>query len=351
MRRDRWRSALLALAFGAAGNAQPSGAAEFLCSNGDLARRVELREGSPTQGCEVRYWRNAGSGSGQSLWRAERDPDYCAVRARELIARLETGGWTCTAGERAIQAGAGPATETAPALPAAAPTQVTRALAPPDPTPAAAPAPPAASSAKPPAPDVARPTPPASATEPPPSVATQTAPAASSAKPPSPILAPPSADGAAASSAHATAARLNRVVEETLRSVQELYGGQFQAELAAFGDLDADGLDDAAVLVTYQADRQEYLQYLVAYLYNGETFQSVATRNIGGRFLDAVRAELQGIADGRILVELEALAGGATCCARRRTAFALDNGRLIEVDAPGASGPERTTQTEWSPPG
>jgi hypothetical protein len=134
------------------------------------------------------------------------------------------------------------------------------------------------------------------------------------------------------------------VVEQTLRSVQELYGGQFQAELAAFGDLDGDRLDDAAVLITYQADRTEYVQYLVAYLFNGETFQSVATKNVGGRFLDAVRAELQGIAHGRIVVELEALDGGATCCARRQTAFALDNGQLIEVDDPDAPGPERTTE-------
>ena len=122
-----------------------------------------------------------------------------------------------------------------------------------------------------------------------------------------------------------------------MRSVQELYGGHFEAELAAFGDLDADGLDDAAVLITYQADRDEYVQYLVAYLFKGKTFQSVATRNVGGRFLDAVRADLQGIADGRILVELEALDGGAACCARRRAAFALEKGQLVEVADPGAA--------------
>jgi hypothetical protein len=153
-----------------------------------------------------------------------------------------------------------------------------------------------------------------------------------------------SAGAAATSSAHSSAARLNRVVEQTLRSVEELYGGQFQAELAAFGDLDGDRLDDAAVLITYQPDRTEYVQYLVAYLFNGETFQSVATKNVGGRFLDAVRAELQGIAHGRIVVELEALDGGATCCARRQTAFALDNGQLIEVADPDAPDPERTTE-------
>ncbi len=127
-----------------------------------------------------------------------------------------------------------------------------------------------------------------------------------------------------------------------MRSVQELYGGQAEADIAAFGDLDRDGLEDAAVLVTYQAERKEHVQYLVAYLFNGETFRSVATRNVGGRFLDAMRADLRGIVDGRILVELEALDGGA----RHRTAFALEDGQLVQVAAPDAAGLERTNQTE-----
>jgi len=93
------------------------------------------------------------------------------------------------------------------------------------------------------------------------------------------------------------------------------------------------------------------VQYLVAYLFNGETFQSVATKNVGGRFLDALRAHLQGIADGKILVDLESLAGGASCCARRRTAFALQDGQLVELDDPGAAGLERTSGAEIPSPG
>jgi hypothetical protein len=141
------------------------------------------------------------------------------------------------------------------------------------------------------------------------------------------------------------------VVEQTLRSVQELYGGQVQADPAAFGDLDRDGLEDAAVLVTYQADRKEQVQYLVAYLFDGETFRSVATKNVGGRFLDATRAALQGIADGRILVELESLSAGAACCVTRRIALVLDSGQLVEVADPGASDAERTSQAEPASPG
>jgi hypothetical protein len=326
--------ALLALALGAAGNWHPAGAAEFRCWNGDLVRRIELSGPDPTQGaaCEVRYWRNAKtSGPGQSLWRANQDTDFCAARARELIARLEAGGWTCSSsGQPAsappLQTAAAaperaPAVESRPAAPAPAPT--TRSLEPesPDPT----------LRAEPPSPAPARIEPSAPPAEP-----SSRAPARAEPSTPN--------EPAAASPASPNAALLDQVVEQTLHSVQELYGGQFQAELAAFGDLDGDGLEDAAVMVTYQADRKEYVQYLVAYLFNGKTFQSVATRNVGGRFLDAVRADLQGIADGKILVELEALDGGASCCASRRTAFALENGQLVEVDDPGAASLEPASQ-------
>jgi hypothetical protein len=163
---------------------------------------------------------------------------------------------------------------------------------------------------------------------------------------------PPQSDQLPTATAeHPHAALLDQVVEQTLRSVQELYGGQFQADLAAFGDLDSDGLEDAAVLVTYQADRKEHVQYLVAYLFDGETFRSVATKNVGGRFLDTVRADLRGIVDGQILVDLETLDGNANCCARQRTAFALENGQLVQVVDPDAAGLEPTGQPERPAPG
>jgi hypothetical protein len=330
--------ALLALALGAAGNWHPAGAAEYRCWNGDLVRRIELSGADTTEGaaCEVRYWRNAEApGTGQSLWRANRGTDFCAARARELIARLEAGGWTCSS---SAQPASGAPTQAAAAAPQLAPRT--------QPAPAAA-----APAQIGPAPELE----PARALLPTPPAVSPTTPSRLPAGPQSPVVAPTEPSGSddrvAASPANPHAALLDQVVEQTLHSVQELYGGHFQAELAAFGDLNDDGLQDAAVLIMYQADRDEYVQYLVAYLFDGETFQSIATRNVGGRFLDALRADLQGIADGKILVELESLDGGATCCARRRTAFALDNGQLVEVDDPGAAGLERTGGAETPSPG
>ena len=329
---------LLVLALGAAGNWHPAGAAEFRCSNGDSVRRIELRGPEVSQGaaCEVRYWSNAKAPeTGRSLWRANRDAEFCAARVRELIVRLEAGGWTCSPGGQpasgaSTQAEAHPGLtpQAGPGPAVAAPAQVRRA---PEPQPAEA-----SRTAKPPSP-----------------VVLPTAPSPRPPEPSPPVAARPvpSGEPTAASPVKSNAALLDQVVEQTLQSVQELYGGQFQAELAAFGDLDGDGLEDAAVLVTYQAERDEYVQYLVAYLFNGETFQSVATRNVGGRFLDALRADLQGIADGKILVELEALDGGAACCATRRAAFALENGQLVEVDDPGAASLEQTSEAETPSPG
>jgi hypothetical protein len=320
-------------------------------------RKIELSGPDTNQGaaCEVRYWRNAAAPeTGRSLWRANRDTDFCAARARELIARLEAGGWTCGASEPAAAAAsqaprADPGLAARAELPAPTSAAVQSTLAP-------RPEPPHASPAAEPLPALARTAPTAVPASPPPSGTLAPTPPTDPAPPPAPALAvtapsagPPPAAGdaqAAATPVQRNAALLERVVEQTLRSVQDLYGGEFRADPAAFGDLDDDGVEDAAVLVTYQAGREEYVQYLVAYLYDGETFRSIATKNVGGRFLDAVRADLEGIADGSILVELEALEGGATCCARRRTAFALQNGQLVEVDGPGAAGLERTSQTE-----
>jgi hypothetical protein len=341
MARGLRAQALLALALGAAGNWHPAAAVEYRCRNGDSVRLIELSGPESTQGaaCEVRYWRNADApGTGQSLWRANRDTDFCAARARELIARLEAGGWTCDASAQpeaaapVLAAGSEPelAARTEPPSAAAAPAQIGRA---PEPEPAEATLPSRSPSA----------------------AVAPTAPAPVRMQPRSHVVARSDPSGSdeppAAATADANAILLDRIVEQTLHSAQELYGGQFQAELPAFGDLDEDGRQDAVVLITHQTDRDEYVQYLVAYLFNGEMFQSVATRNVGGRFLDAARAHVQGIADGQILVELESPAGGAACCARRRAAFALQGGQLVEVEDPGAPSLERTSGAETPSPG
>jgi hypothetical protein len=317
MTRELWAWALMVLVVVVAGQLHPAHAAEFRCRNGGLERRIALISGDDTQGiaCEVRYWRDATApDSGQVLWHAQKDAVFCRTKALELLTRLEAGGWTCGSPEQptspapthAQVADPPPVTEApAQAAPAAVVTDEPSAVAPAE-SPSPAPAPAAAS-----VPDA----------------------------PIVPLF------------AHPAAPLLDQVLRETLRSVEQLYGGEFEAEHVAFGDLDGDGMQDAAVLITYEAERNDYVQYLVAYLFNGETFQSVATKNVGGRFLDAKRAALRGIADGKILVELESLGAGAACCAKRQIALVLDGGQLVEAAEPGTPDPERTSQAEPSSPG
>jgi hypothetical protein len=332
---DRVRTGALLVLAVAAGGWQPASAVEFRCWNGGLERRIELSGPENTSGtaCEVRYWRDATApDSGRLLWRAQQDPDFCAAKARELVARLEAGGWRCDTGEQA--ASPEPAQARTKDAPPAAP-------APAQAAPAAG-ADDAAAGAVTPA-------------EPPAAIARDEPPAVRPAQPPRPVRAQSEASVPGAPvvppSAHPAAALLDQVLRETLHSVEQLYGGEFQAEHAAFGDLDGDGVQDAAVLITYEAERDEYVQYLVAYLFNGETFQSVATKNVGGRFLDALRAALRGIDGGRILVELDTLDADALCCATRPTAFILDGGQLVELPDPDARGAGQTGQTGPLSPG
>ena len=249
----------------AAGASHPARSAEFRCSSGGLERRIALSGADETGGtaCEVRYWRDATApGSGRVLWHAQKDADFCLAKALELVTRLEAGGWTCGSAEQ-------------PAAPEPTHAQVTE----PPPVPEARGQAAAAAVApdEPPAVDPAEPAPPA--------------PAQAAASVPGAPIVPPFA--------HSAAPLLDQVLRETLHSAEQLYGGEFQVDHAAFGDLNGDGVQDAAVLITYQAEPNDYVQYLVAYLFKGETFQSVATKNVGGRFLDAVRAALRGIADGK----------------------------------------------------
>lgn len=396
----------LVSAFGVGDALHPAAAAEFQCRHDDLLRRVEVNTGEAARdaACEVRYWRDGSSPpEGQVLWQATQDIDFCHAKARDLLARLEAGGWACGPSDSPGEPGPSPQTA-ARATPSESPAS---AAAPEAPPPEAAepdePAPTAASVA--PLPPAAQPAPPSTATaepsapvaqssasdakaeaaapsEPPPPAVTarqepaapvekqsasggaavapaapseeQSATVAATVEPAAPSEQPatraiarvePSAPAEAMPEPPADgphAALLDRVVGQTLQSVQQMYGGDFRAEDTAFGDLDGDGRDDAAVLITYESDQEDYVQYLVAYLFDGETFQSTATKNVGGRFLDAVRADVREIIGRAIVVDLQALDASEVCCETRRAAFVLREGQLVEVENPAGAPRGRT---------
>jgi len=72
----------------------------YLCSNGDLQRRIEIvRETDRAVPCEVHYYKDTEApGEPQVLWRAQSEEGYCEEQARAFVAKLANWGWTCNAG-------------------------------------------------------------------------------------------------------------------------------------------------------------------------------------------------------------------------------------------------------------
>lgn len=69
----------------------------YLCSNGDLQRRVEIvYETGVTVPCEVHYYKDTEApGDRQVLWRALNEEGYCEEQTRQFITQLASWGWDC----------------------------------------------------------------------------------------------------------------------------------------------------------------------------------------------------------------------------------------------------------------
>ena len=70
----------------------------YLCSQGDLQRRVEIvYETGVTVPCEVHYYKDTEApGERQVLWRAMSQEGYCEQKTREFVTQLAAWGWKCT---------------------------------------------------------------------------------------------------------------------------------------------------------------------------------------------------------------------------------------------------------------
>jgi hypothetical protein len=324
--------------------AQAAAASETRCVRGDDAvRRVEIAVQDPNHGapCEVVYWKDTERpGVRTVLWSAQTDADFCARKAEELVVTLKDGGWTCDAAAAPPQ----PASREAPPVTAAAPPQSTSREAPP----ATAPEP--AQSASPEAPPVAAPSPPANAE---PSVAEQ----------PRPQPTPPAADGRAGAPAMQAAlapsrdeaepgggatgaapadTALDGIIEQNLARLNDGVDGEFAAEIAKYGDLNGDGLDDGLVFFTYESHRLGKARFVAAYLFDGESYALAATKPLAGSDDSVQSAEVESIADGVISLRLNVLEqGDAACCPSgvRREELVLRGGQLVEAGSPaGAPG-------------
>jgi len=247
--------AMLAIALALLEPARAAGsetAREFECRLADLVRKIEVSRVIPERPlpCQVVYRKPVEEpGVSRVLWDAANDSGYCERKARELAAKLEAGGWACTAP-------------------------------------------------------------------------------------------PPIGDGAIgrprdAAGAPALEPALEQAVRRDLERLKTPGGKPVRADVAARGDLDGDGDQDAVALITFDPDGPNRAQYLVAYLVTGGEFRSTASRFVGGRFREVYDGEVEGIENGAIMLNLRTFQpDDASCCpsGSRRATFVLRNGELVRAE-------------------
>ncbi len=95
MKRQTTTAALLLLPCLAVAQEAPS----YVCTNGDLTRRVEvIYETGVTVPCEVHYFKDTEApGESQVLWRALNEAGYCEAQAESFVGKLRGWGWDCNA--------------------------------------------------------------------------------------------------------------------------------------------------------------------------------------------------------------------------------------------------------------
>jgi hypothetical protein len=255
--------------------APPASGEEYHCRRNDLVRRIEVQfaDNADRLPCQVVYWRDSERpGEKRIPWNANNDIAFCTQKAREMAERLQGSGWTCDF-ESAPS-------EDAAALDPAAPPKETAVE-------------PAASDEKESAaePDTGEPQP--------------------------------------------GNALLQEALARDLRRLDELTGPaswQFEPDAAILGDLDGDGVEDGAVLLSHRDDNGGVTHHLLAYLFDGTTFRPVARVNLEAYYQNFKDVVVEDIGDGGIELLLHtARAGDPACCpsGRRRATFELRDGKLV----------------------
>ena len=247
---------------------------EYHCRRGDLVRRVEVKfaDDADRLPCQVVYWKDTENpGQPSTPWNAENQVEFCTEKAGEMVQSLRGSGWTCDAeapSEDAAQLEAAPPAPRSSRGPAGSDTAAPRA-------------------------------------EP--------------------------ENGAATP----VDARLQAALDRDIRRLEELSGAsswRFAPGMSTLGDLDGDGVEDGAVLLSHADENGGLSHHLLAYLSDGTTFRPVARVNLEAYYQNFSEVALEGIADGGIELLLHTpRAGDPACCpsGRRHATFELRDGQLV----------------------
>jgi hypothetical protein len=138
-------------------------------------------------------------------------------------------------------------------------------------------------------------------------------------------------------------ATLQAALARDIRRLEELTAGsgEVATETATLGDLDEDGVEDAAVLLSHRSESGEPTHYLLAYLFDGQTFQPVARLKVEAFYHNFADVGLDAIEGGAVeLLLLVPRADDPQCCpsGRRRVTFGLQDRQfvLLKESDPGA---------------
>jgi hypothetical protein len=261
--------------FAAAGVAAPAQTEEYQCRRNDLVRRVEVQYAHDADRlpCQVVYWRDTERpGEKQVPWNARNQVEFCIGKAREMVERLQSSGWSCDRES--------PPSEDAAALDVAGPAEESSRE-------------PAASDEKEPGRDLEN-------------------------GPPQP-----------------GSALLQEALARDIRRLEELTGAeswQLEPDTAMLGDLDGDGVEDGAVLLNHRDEDGGVSHHLLAYLFDGTTFRPIARVSLEAYYQNFKDVVVEEIGDRGIDLLLQTpRAGDPECCpsGRRRATFELRDGQLV----------------------
>jgi hypothetical protein len=244
------------------------------CLLGDQKRAIQIEVEDPASGkpCELIYWDDGDlAKEGEVLWRAVHDAGFCPNRLDTIVEKWSAEGWQC--GDD------GDLTQSAALAPRSINAQ------------------------------------------------DETSAAAESVDQ-DPDSAPETVDAI-------DDRELETIIEEDAQRIGEWMEVDPDIEIAARGDLNDDGSEDAVVFLAYQSDQSAYRQYLMSYVGAEGGYELASVKLLSGVEAPPGNARVDQIQDGIIWLTLPGFDGGEA----RPAGFKLRDQQLIEVDdAPPASG-------------